>query len=422
MASLADIVLLLGKPTRVLSPQEAVSCRALTELVKECLYENVDEAASRSHGRPVLFQYASDCTPMKVAHRIQVGASSARGCGFSRQGYSMKEFLVQSGFLKYWAEGNKLAVKAILREPLPLEDGKKATNLFTAAERFIPKLENSTSGIRIAAYVFDRAQYSSLGRMLLQCQRVKDEQYEAQGGVLEGLLTMPVVVACAAHDAQNALKWGLNIASADADMIKDLHIVIEALRNSMDALGQNLARFVSEHLMPATDVLQHDVLQQLWAGLGINDDSLHFLVSAQLRFQNDQLLIHPEFADRIDAPKLVADALLGLAKFPKFTESRWLSVATAARALTAVLLVGMDSSCWVETCFKAEHHSEYYLGGYRRMTPQHKSMIIKIAMASYPADAFLAEVLEDDRLNRSSGRYAEVVLDEIVYLANVDMQ
>eukprot|EP00971_Amphidinium_carterae_P227876 4519909-Amphidinium_carterae.1 len=188
----------------------------------------------------------------------------------------------------------------------------------------------------------------------------------------------------------------------------------------MDALGQNLARFVSAHLTPATDVLEPEVLRQLWAGLGQSDESLHFLVRAQLRFENDQLLVHPEFAEQEDAPELVADALLGLAKFPKFTESRWLSVATAARSLTAVLLVGMDS--WVETCFKAEHHSEYYLGGYRRLTPQHKTMLLRIAMASYPADAFLAEVLEDDRLNRSSARYSEAVLDEIVYLANVDLQ
>eukprot|EP00971_Amphidinium_carterae_P280764 5573879-Amphidinium_carterae.1 len=160
-------------------------------------------------------------------------------------------------------------------------------------------------------------------------------------------------------------------------MIKDLHIVIEALRNSMDSLGQNLARFVSEHLVPAIDVLDSEVLRQVWAALGQTDDALHFLVSSQLRFENDQLLIHPDLADQPEAPELVADALLGLAKFPKFTESRWLSVATAARALVAVLMVGMDS--WVDTCYKAEHHSEYYLGGYRRLSPEHKSMLLRIA-------------------------------------------
>eukprot|EP00971_Amphidinium_carterae_P025403 501319-Amphidinium_carterae.1 len=174
MVSLAELVLLLGKPTNVLSPQESVACRALTECVKECLYENLADAAARSQGRPVLFQYASDCTPMRVAHRIHGGRSSEGGRTFVRQGYSLKEFLVQSGFLKYYAAGNQLGVKVIIREPVPLEDGKKSGNLFTAAESFMPKLEHCTSGIRVVAHVFDRAQYSSLGRMLLQSQRAKD--------------------------------------------------------------------------------------------------------------------------------------------------------------------------------------------------------------------------------------------------------
>eukprot|EP00971_Amphidinium_carterae_P240484 4774089-Amphidinium_carterae.1 len=390
MSEIALLVLRLGQPTASLSQSESGTCRQLTEVVKQSLGECVASAVECGRGRPVLFQYASDCTPMKVAHRISAGSVSSSSRSIIRQGYSLKEFLVQTGFLKYFKSDNEIGVKVLLREPLALEHGKKAVNLFTAAVDFIPKLECLTQGIRVMGYVFDRAQYSSLGRMLAQAQRIKDERSRSGDTVLEPYMTWPINIPCAAHDAQNALKWALQIGTGDAEMVKDIYIIVESLRNSIDTLHMHLSAFVSEYLSPAESVLDSDALRQMWGALGQTEETLEFLVESQLRFSCDQLLIHPNFADQEDAPERVATVLMSIARFPKFTESRWLSVASAARALTSALLLGMDQ--WAETALSAEGTSEYYLGGYRRFSQDHKLMVMRIAMASYPADAFLAEV------------------------------
>eukprot|EP00971_Amphidinium_carterae_P258879 5137987-Amphidinium_carterae.1 len=176
MSDIASLILRLGQPSASLSQSDSTTCRQLTELVKQSLRKGVDSAVECGQGRPVLFQYASDCTPMKVAHRIAAGSVNPSSRSIIRQGYSLTEFLVQTGFLKYFISDNEIGIKVVLREPLPLEHGKKAGNLFTAAEEFMPKLECMTQGIRLVAHVFDRAQYSSLGRMLAQAQRVKDER------------------------------------------------------------------------------------------------------------------------------------------------------------------------------------------------------------------------------------------------------
>eukprot|EP00971_Amphidinium_carterae_P279525 5549207-Amphidinium_carterae.1 len=412
MAEIALLVLRLGQPSASLSPSDTALCRQMTEVVKQSL--------RGVQGRPVLFQYASDCTPMKVAHRINAGSVSSSSRNIIRQGYSLKEFLVQTGFLKYFKSDNEIGVKVLLREPLPLEHGKKAGNLFIAAVEFIPKFECLTQGIRLMGYVFDRAQYSSLGRMLAQAQRMKDERSKSGDAPLEPYMTWPINIPCAAHDAQNALKWALLLGATDAELIKDVFVIVESLRNSLDTLHMHLPAFVAEYITPAEEVLESEPLRQMWAALGQTDEVLEFLVESQLRFTRDQLMIHPSFADQEDAPERVATILMSVAKFPKFTESRWLSVASAARALTSALLVGMDQ--WAATCLSAEGTSEYYLGGYRRFSLDHKLLVMRIGMASYPADAFLAEVLEDDRLMRNPDHYADAILDEITYLANLDMQ
>eukprot|EP00971_Amphidinium_carterae_P347875 6490111-Amphidinium_carterae.2 len=420
MSDIALLILRLGKPAASLSQTDALACRQLTEAVNDSLREGVANTVESGQGRPVLFQYASDCTPMKVAHRISAGSVSASSRSITRQGYSLKEFLVQTGFLKYFNTENEIGVKVLLREPLALEHGKKAGNLFTAAVDFVPKFEHVTGGIRLLAHVFDRAQYSSLGRMLAQDQGVKDERSNTEGNALEALMSWPVNVACAAHDAQNALKWALQLGTADPEMVKDMYIMVESLRNSIDSLHIHLPKFVAEHLSPAEDILQSEPLRQIWAALGVTDDTPEYLVETQLRYIGDELLIHPSFADQPEAPERVCSVLMSLARFPKFTESRWLSVATASKALTATVLVGMDQ--WVSTCLSAEGSSEYYLGGYRRFSNEHKLQVMKIAFASYPADAFIAELLEDDRLMRNRDHYAEAILDEVTYLANLDMQ
>jgi len=53
-------------------------------------------------------------------------------------------------------------------------------------------------------------------------------------------------VACANHDAQTILQWGLQVLLADpANDLSDLFVVVESLQNSYDLFHGHLAKFLS---------------------------------------------------------------------------------------------------------------------------------------------------------------------------------
>ena len=55
-------------------------------------------------------------------------------------------------------------------------------------------------------------------------------------------------VACALHDAQNAFKWAMGSSTPDADVLRNIPISVESLRNSTDLLQKHLALWVNNVL------------------------------------------------------------------------------------------------------------------------------------------------------------------------------
>ena len=62
-------------------------------------------------------------------------------------------------------------------------------------------------------------------------------------------------------------------------------------------------------------------------------------------------------------------------------------------------------------------YSDYYLHGFERMTPALKRLIVTSSLCSYPADAFLLEALEDDRLAMRISVFEESVMEEVEFVA-----
>eukprot|EP00972_Heterocapsa_arctica_P101396 14943374-Heterocapsa_arctica.AAC.1 len=69
--------------------------------------------------------------------------------------------------------------------------------------------------------------------------------YEVVGGpsprtgpiALQELLGWHLGTGCAAHDAHNALKWGLQTVTGDTgSIVRKLHVCLESLRNAYDLL------------------------------------------------------------------------------------------------------------------------------------------------------------------------------------------
>ena len=54
-----------------------------------------------------------------------------------------------------------------------------------------------------------------------------------------------VATGCSNHDCQNALKWSLAPFLESAEVLKDLYIVVESLRNAFGLLVRHLKHFLA---------------------------------------------------------------------------------------------------------------------------------------------------------------------------------
>ena len=112
--------------------------------------------------------------------------------------------------------------------------------------------------------------------------------------------------------------------------------------------------------------------------------------------------------------------LLQVMRFEKYSDSRWLTVGGTCRALTAALLLGIDS---LVGCIRADpKSSDYYIGGHSRLSALPKTFVVMAAARSYIGDGFLAEVLEDSGVASRWQELRDCVQDEMQYVTSINEQ
>jgi len=96
---------------------------------------------------------------------------------------------------------------------------------------------------------------------------------------------------CSNHDAQNTLRWGMQSVGHDAEISKKLHVAVEALRNSFDAIHGCMASFVSTYLSFVDDPPEsRDQAYAFWTNLSVDHDVANVLADLNLRWESGRLL------------------------------------------------------------------------------------------------------------------------------------
>ena len=98
-------------------------------------------------------------------------------------------------------------------------------------------------------------------------------------------------------------------------------------------------------------------------------------------------------------------------QFVKATESRWVTIGKASRALLGALTVGLDHL--VHAARQRPRHSNYYLAGYDRLTPDLRLLVSIASLASHVPDGVLHELLEDDRLAARTTHLEDTIVSEL---------
>ena len=149
--------------------------------------------------------------------------------------------------------------------------------------------------------------------------------------------------ACADHDAQNALKWGLAPHAAQGDVTNDLHIVIESLRNSFFLIHAHLYEFLMIYLR--YDVHCSDDIEAatiFWQVLGVDADMLDDIVEVNPQWRGGFLYVAGHLERDPCSMEKVSGVLLYIFKWRKFTATRWTTVGASCRSFVASLCVGLQ--------------------------------------------------------------------------------
>ena len=412
--------------SRASSKADLRNLQKLCEVVKSYMVSKAHQLVAEAGHMPVLVTYASDGTPLRVRQRMVLNAGV--GSVTAARGKATDEYLVQIAFLRYLDIDGQSHNTVVMREPLALTHGKSAMALFAAGQGLLPPVRSMGHlGVSVSHFSFDRGCYSALFRVFKQSLTYEASKATAQPGIpesnpkLQFLLDWVVGTPCAMHDVHNSLRWSLYTQFADTQMMKDMHIILESLRNSSNLIWQSLGAWLGEVLVfkPDTELPEAEVLELLWTALGVEPELVDLLANTfRLTWAGGQLQVaatcmsDPAFMEQLSA------TLLAVWQFTAFTETRWISVGTSCRCFTFGLLTGIESL--VAKIRQDPRCSDFHIHGFARLTPGLKEMVVQCAFISYVPESCLSELAADARVGLRLEELKQAVKDEVLYLANLE--
>ena len=124
----------LARPHRVLDKNEDRFVYKATEIAWAYPLLKARDLVAKAQGRPLLYSYGSDGTPVLTKATISSALQSGRKIS-RRSGHSV-EFLLERAFLRTTTPEGRPWATALFKPPTPLDLGKAALNIFSAACRF----------------------------------------------------------------------------------------------------------------------------------------------------------------------------------------------------------------------------------------------------------------------------------------------
>ena len=416
--AIAALVKSLSHASGTLSNSDTTMCARVAEVSKAVCEASFRRLVSQADGMPILRQSSCDGTPVKVKKVVSL-VLPAKGKTTLRSGSEAHEFLITISFLRFIDSFGRWSTRAWLHDPRPLTQGKSVPALVSASARIWRSCRQlGHTGPCVEAYVFDRCGFASLKRHFEEWHEQRSDQFGVPdtkfSPELLWITELVVFAPCALHDAQNAFKWAMAGGVVDADLLRNVHIAVESLRNSTDLLVRHVALWVNRHIRfvsPwATSQMQE--WYELWTALGVEPDLCEILsCTLQFRWEDDAIFIVKD-QEGSDCVGLIMNVLLDLWRFREFTDSRWLQTGTCGRSFIVALLTGIGSC--VQEIRGDPTASEYFIGGFDRLGANEKAFLAQAAIVSRVSDAAHVLLMEDGRVLEQ--------LDELKESMNEEMQ
>jgi hypothetical protein len=225
-----------------------------------------------------------------------------------------------------------------------------------------------------------------------------------------------VSCACAAHDTHNALKWCLAPFSGP-EVVKDMHVVLEALRNSFAILHAHLPRFLAAHLAYRDAPDTSSATEEFWRAMGVDVDNLDRVTEVAPWWDGSHLTVSASLRDDPDSLEKVSAVILYFCRWRAFTETRWATIGPACRALVCCFCVGLEKLVSITRADATV--TDYNLHGFSRLSSSLKKFAVIAALASVVPDSLLTELLADDRVAKRSDDLLETVMEEMRWVESI---
>ena len=316
------------------------------------------------------------------------------------------EFLVQNQFLRTRHPIKGWETRVLLAEPIALAHGKSVNAILQASMKYWKWLRGmGHRGCVVEHFVWDRAGISALERGVRQmCKQrsslVLPDIPAHLSAELLALTEFVVVTPCAMHDAHNAFRWGFLEEVKNRELMRDVYVSVESIRNSMDLVQKHIGAWVAERVTQSGIRLSEEWVEGrrvLLHALDVDMEAQEILSDVlQLRWEGSRLVVSPAADGPGDIVGLVVTCLLACWRLKKWTESRWSIVGSASRSTVAGLTFGIPD--FVDYIRRDTHSSLFYLNGYSRLDEQGRNFLVRASIASRVAEGVEAELMQDSRV------------------------
>ena len=162
-----DVIHSLTKPGDSVDPRRRFEIDVCCEAGKAVLKRGVEDLIADACSFPILTSKSADGTPMSLVHRSKRLLPS--GAAVRTQGRQGTEWLVKNQFVRTRTPGGEWITRALLSEPVSLVHGKSVPAVLGVCFKDWARLRDLGHwGCSVEHYVFDRAGFSALNRLVRQ--------------------------------------------------------------------------------------------------------------------------------------------------------------------------------------------------------------------------------------------------------------
>ena len=354
--------------------------------------------------------YMSDGWGKKVR---TVSTAAADGVKVVREGRFKHEFLLERSMLRGFSGTGAPIMSMGFGPPMGMCNGRGSWNIMNAASQFSPALRSlGHDGLSITVYLQDGALFESTFRKWLGLHEV---MYHPEHGFVEAddryrLKNSDFVVGvlCCIHCGHNAVDWSLKPLKPDQTS-DNAYIALNCLCQCSTLFHSRVDKFLRRFVYFEDRTDPPFAVRAFWAALDLQGPVLELFVDVDPWWDQERqvLLVRSRLQHDVACWDKLQVVLLTCRRWCTWSETRWCTLGRAARLFVRSACTGVDAA--YKQLVDDPLCSAANLAGFRYIDPTVRKLFAVAAIGTIPGEAFVREMLKDDRLLRNSGLYLDAV-------------